>query len=135
MPSASSPPSVLIVDDDPLIRAVLQAALEAHGHRSAAVADPDEPHGLADPDAVVLDATLPGRSLSESLDLLAHRDDGTPRPILVVSGALTPPAELAGTGVRYLAKPIPLAEFVAAVGALTGSGSRDGPREAGYRGI
>ena len=117
MQPSARPASVLIVDDDPLIRLTLAAALESRGYEASAVAAPAEGAG-ADADAVLLDALVPGCSLTESLALLRHRDDGRPRPILVMSGSPARPAELAGSDIPFLAKPIGLAEFFRAVEAL-----------------
>jgi DNA-binding response OmpR family regulator len=114
---------ILIVDDDPLIRTTLSAALVTRGYRATAIADPGAGPADADPDAVLLDATIPGYSLSECIALLGRRADGSDRPILVMSGSLTRPDELAGTGIAYLTKPIPLEEFFDAVEALVASTS------------
>jgi DNA-binding response OmpR family regulator len=109
---------ILIVDDDPLIRTTLSAALASHGYASASFSDPWTAAAVADGEAVLLDAGLPECSLSECLTLLTRRRDGSQRPILVMSGSLSRPAELAGTGIGYLTKPIPLQEFYDAVDAL-----------------
>jgi DNA-binding response OmpR family regulator len=115
--------TVLVVDDDPLIRLTLEAALTSHGYRVTSTADPRSAAPGEDPDVVVLDAHLPGCSLSECLSLLGSRADGRRRPILVMSGSLTRPAELAGTGIGYLTKPIPLTAFLDAVEGLAASTS------------
>jgi DNA-binding response OmpR family regulator len=114
---------ILIVDDDPLIRTTLSVALATRGYLTTAVADPRDSLAQTDPDAVLLDATIPGCSLSECLALLGRRSDGSARPILVMSGSLTRPDELAGTGIGYLTKPIPLEEFFDAVEELVASTS------------
>ncbi|WP_431219402.1 response regulator [Leifsonia xyli] len=131
--------SLLVVDDDPLIRLTFEAALAGHGYRVTTAGDlqaaAEAASAGADPDAVLLDATVPGCSLSESLDLLRRRPDGTLRPILVMSGSLTRPAELAGTGIGYLTKPIPLTELLDAVTELLASvaGTAADGAEAGRR--
>lgn len=123
MGAETSGADILVVDDDPLIRATLTAALSSRGYRATATDDPRTVSAQADPDAVVLDAVLPGCSLSECLGLLGHRSDGSRRPILVLSGSLTPPVELAGTGIGYLTKPIPLTALLDAVEGLVASTS------------
>ncbi|MFP3467015.1 response regulator transcription factor [Leifsonia sp. SIMBA_070] len=115
--------SILVVDDDPLIRLTVHAALESRGYRVSAAADPRDAASQGDPDAVLLDAIIPGCSLSESLQLVGGRRDGSPRPILVMSGSLTRPAELAGTGIGYLTKPFPLTALLDAVEGLVASTS------------
>lgn len=114
---------VLVVDDDPLIRLTVEAALTSHGYRVTATGDPRTSSGDPEADLVLLDAVIPGCSLSECLAMLARRDDGSARPILVMSGSLAPPAELAGTGIGYLAKPFPLTELLGAVDGLVASTS------------
>jgi len=133
MLSSPGTPVVMVVDDDPLIRATLTAALASHGVEAVSAPDLPAALGAGDADAVLLDAGLPGCSLSESLDRLGRRDDGTRRPILVMSGSAAPPGELTGTGVAYLAKPFPLAEFLHAVDALVSSAPEDGIRVEGGR--
>jgi DNA-binding response OmpR family regulator len=124
MVAETSGADILVVDDDPLIRATLTAALSSRGYRATSTDDPHAVSAEVDPDAVVLDAILPKCSLSECLALLGHRSDGSRRPILVLSGSLTPPVDLAGTGIGYLSKPIPLSVFLDAVAELVASTSR-----------
>ena len=114
---------VLVVDDDPLIRLTVEAALTSHGYRVTTTGDPQAASDGEEHDLVLLDAIIPGCSLSECLTLLGRRDDGSPRPILVMSGSLAPPTELAGTGIGYLAKPFPLTELLGAVEGLVASSS------------
>ncbi|MDR6972150.1 response regulator [Leifsonia shinshuensis] len=116
-------PTILVVDDDPLIRFTVEAALGAHGYRVTGWADPRTALDGADPDAVLLDAIIPGCSLSECLDLLGRRADGSARPILVMSGSLTRPVELAATGIGYLTKPFTLPALLEAVEGLVASTS------------
>jgi len=57
--------SILIVEDDPEVRDVLELLLEAEGHRTAAAADGKEAielvaHTDAQPDVVIIDFNLPG---------------------------------------------------------------------------
>lgn len=114
---------VLVVDDDPLIRLTVEAALSSHGYRVTATGDPRAASGAPEADVVLLDAIMPDCSLSECLTLLGRRLDGSARPILVMSGSLAPPTELAGTGIGYLTKPFPLTELLGAVDGLVASTS------------
>ncbi len=57
--------TVLIVDDDALLRASLESALTVMGYRVLTSASPDEAYSLltvTSPDAVLLDVRLPGMS-------------------------------------------------------------------------
>ena len=103
---ACIPPArrVLIADDDPAVRAVLIAALEAVGDDVDALADPaacDAYPGLGDFDVVILDA---GGGGLEALTRLRAR--GVDVPVLVASGDLVERPGDART--RCVLKPIPL---------------------------
>jgi CheY-like chemotaxis protein len=81
------PASVLVIDDDPDVRAFIVATLEEQGYRVSQAAD--GAHGLKEaarekPDLVILDFIMPGLSGAEVANrLLVNRDD---QPILFVSG-------------------------------------------------
>jgi DNA-binding response OmpR family regulator len=56
-------PTVLVVDDEPIVREVVVRYLEREGHRTLEAGDGDAARGMierADPDLVVLDVMLPG---------------------------------------------------------------------------
>ena len=69
---------ILIVDDDPTVLAIAQAALEQLGHRVKAQ---DEAFGTTDrilrekPDVVLMDVNLPGLSGARLVELAAERQD------------------------------------------------------------
>jgi len=79
--------SILVIDDDPDVRAFIVATLEEQGYRVREAAD--GAHGLKEaarekPDLVILDFIMPGLSGAEVANrLLAKRRD---QPILFVSG-------------------------------------------------
>jgi len=79
--------SILVIDDDPDVRAFIVATLEEQGYRVRQAAD--GAHGLKEatrekPDLVILDFIMPGLSGAEVANrLLAKRRD---QPILFVSG-------------------------------------------------
>ena len=123
MSTGESGLSIVVVDDDPLIRLTVDAALTRHGYRVTTSGDPRAAASAGDPDAALIDAIIPGYSLSECIGLLRRRADGSARPILVMSGSLTRPDELAGTGIGYLTKPIPLTVLLDAVEGLVASTS------------
>ena len=57
--------TVLVVDDEPIVRDVVGRYLERDGHRIIAAADGDEARGLIEreaPNLVVLDVMLPGKT-------------------------------------------------------------------------
>ncbi|MEA2552570.1 MAG: two-component system, NtrC family, response regulator AtoC, partial [Fimbriimonadaceae bacterium] len=83
--------SILIVDDEPNIRLVLQAAFEKAGYK-AFVAE-DAPSGLEsfeknDPDCVLTDVTMPGRSGYELLRDIMERKPDTPVVIMTAYGTI-----------------------------------------------
>jgi DNA-binding response OmpR family regulator len=81
------PASVLVIDDDPDVRAFIVATLEEQGYRVREAAD--GARGLKEaarekPDLVILDFIMPGLSGAEVANrLLVNRSD---QPILFVSG-------------------------------------------------
>jgi two-component system phosphate regulon response regulator PhoB len=83
----SSPPSVLVVDDDPALRLLARVNLELEGFEvveAATVDEADTAVRAARPDVVLLDVHL-GRE--ETHDLLARlRTDGI--PVALVTGSV-----------------------------------------------
>lgn len=117
--------SVLIADDDPLVRVVLQHAVETSGHSVAAVADGAELLArLADTayDLCIMDASMPGPDLGERL--ARARSERPDMQLIVLSGYAIPPCELGRDGVRYLRKPLELGSLRAALAALPGAEAR-----------
>jgi DNA-binding response OmpR family regulator len=113
-------PRVLLVEDDPDIREVMQAGLEQAGLAVTAVADGEQALAWATrrrPAAVVLDMLLPGMAGEEVAGRLRALP-GAP-PLLVVTAVADPRerAERAG-GLLYLRKPFQIAELVTAVRAV-----------------
>lgn len=110
------PRSILLVDDDDLVRRALDALLASGGHRVESA--PDGASALrslesgCEPDLVVLDLNMHGLDGAETLGRLrALRPD---LPVLIVSGFLDalPATFLEGQNrVRTLAKPFSLAQF------------------------
>lgn len=110
---------ILVVDDDPDIRAAMCLALRAEG----AVTDEAEDGSLAmhrlqhsGPEAVVLDMMLPGQS---GFSVLERARAMTPPPpvVMVTANHGHRHAELARSlgAAAYLVKPVPLERLVAAV--------------------
>lgn len=121
MTSPTVPVRVLIVDDEPPIRAVVRGFLEREGMVVAEAADGPaavEQAGSFGPDVVVLDIMLPG---FDGLEVL-RRIRATADPLVIFLTARTEEIDrivgLKVGGDDYLVKPFSPGELVARVGAL-----------------
>lgn len=87
---------VLVVDDDPDFRALLERALQSRGHtvetRDVAFGLVNRVAGFTEsgapaqrPDAVILDHMLPGLPGADSLEMLAKSSRAQDVPVLMVS--------------------------------------------------
>lgn len=110
--------SVLIADDDPLVRRVLRMALESQGYAVREAGDAQEVIAVAHDrhDLVVLDINMPGGTVHDTLGGL--RELHPDLPILVLSGESTPPDDLPATYSDYARKPIELDDLLARVRRL-----------------
>ncbi len=108
----SSKGSILIVDDEPNIRLVLQAAFEKAGY-VAFVAE-DAPSGLESfeknsPDCVLTDVTMPGRSGYEFLRDIMQLKPETPVIIMTAYGTIPQAIQAIRDGAyEYVTKPFDL---------------------------
>lgn len=115
---------ILIIDDEPEVRAVLREFLHAQGHTVAEAAD--GPSGLArweaeDFDLVLTDIAMPGMSGWEVAATLKRRSR---RPVGFITGWVSQidPAQLAASRVDFiLAKPFQLDEILRCVAAALAS--------------
>jgi DNA-binding response OmpR family regulator len=119
---------VLVVDDEPAIRSLLQVVLSAEGHD--VVATPDGATAIAQVkrkkfDVILLDVMMPEMS---GHDVLLHIRDmrfGHDVPVIMVTAVHTPEEviqELSEGAVDHIAKPFDIAVLLAAVNrALDGS--------------
>jgi len=117
--AADTSPSLLVVDDDSRVRAVVSWQLEAEGYAVREAADGNAAwQGILDdrPDLVVLDLSLPGLG---GLDLLRRlRDSGDQIPVVVLSGRSGEGDRILGLDLGaddYLVKPFSLGELAARV--------------------
>lgn len=118
--------AVLIVDDDGLVRMVLRMAIENLGHSVIDVASSDDlvtalkarSFGLC-----FMDASIPGSSIEQRLDLLDALAPAT--PVVIMSGYSARPDSVAERGLQFMTKPIGLDELTKAladIGGTLGSG-------------
>lgn len=117
---ASTTGLVLIVDDDPDIRAALRHILSDHGFL---VAEADSGHKAMqqveqhEPDVILLDLGLPDVS---GLDVLLELTQSRSTPVIVVSGRSGETDRVVGLDLGaddYISKPFPARELVARVNA------------------
>jgi len=120
--------TVLICEDDPNLRTLVRLAL---GDDYRYFEAPDGPSGLAlaertDPDLIVLDLMLPGRSGLDVLRELRGADEFTETRVIVISAwSDSDEAAIAAGADRFLAKPFDPDELRdAAVALLEDGGSR-----------
>jgi DNA-binding response OmpR family regulator len=112
---------VLVVDDDPSIRLLLELHLRASGHHVRQVATVQEAllcSAERRPDLLLLDVHLAGQRGERLIELL-DRGLGRPHRVCLVSGIPEPQLAVlaASNGVSYLTKPfdpVELSEVVAA---------------------
>jgi two-component system nitrogen regulation response regulator GlnG len=117
-----SVPTILIADDDALIRLVLERALRARGYAVTATStrhDCFAEFSNSRFDLAILDAHMPGPSLEESLALMSETRP-LPRTI-IMSGDLERPSWLRAE-FSYISKPFDLSTFLETVAAYLDGG-------------
>jgi two-component system, OmpR family, response regulator MprA len=114
---------VLVVDDDPPLRRMLERTLAAEGYEVSVAADGGAALAEAErsaPDVIVLDVAMPavdGLAVARRL-----RDKGDSTPILMLTARDAVPDRVAGLEAGaddYLVKPFAVEELVARLRALT----------------
>lgn len=111
--------TVLVADDDALVRGVLRMALARLGHEVREAVDATETVAIAReslPRLVILDINMPGGSVHSTLDALREIDPSV--TVLVLSGEPQPPAGVVGPLCAFARKPIELDELASHVGHL-----------------
>ncbi|HVE86489.1 MAG TPA: response regulator [Myxococcales bacterium] len=125
--------TVLVVEDDPILRSQLQEWLEEEGRFNVILAP--SARGALDqlaatrPDLVVLDLVLPDRSGYEVCEHIRKEPRTREVPVLAVSARQTPShraqAEEAGASL-YMAKPLAKRELLKNVRALLPGAGEEG---------
>lgn len=128
---------LLVVDDDPGIRELLQDYLSHRGFSVTVAADGDAMHDAlarSDYDLVILDVLLPGGSGFELLKVLRTTSD---LPVILLTGVDDDEDRVAGLELGaddYVTKPVKLRELLARVNAvLRRSGTPPASAEASRR--
>ena len=116
--SESSPPTMLLVDDDDVFRERLVRAMEQRGFEVRSAASADEAVRLArddSPELAVVDLRMPGRSGLELVRDLKEIDPATKVVVLTGYGSIATATEAMRLGAtHYLPKPADADEVLAA---------------------
>jgi two-component system, OmpR family, phosphate regulon response regulator PhoB len=97
---------IVVADDDPVFRTLLQMKLEAEGHRVTVACDGDEALLLANtdpPELLVLDVAMPGMDGLEVTRRLRAQPETKALPIVLLTGRDADPDIVAGwqSGANY----------------------------------
>lgn len=120
-----SAPRVLVVEDDPNVRGLLQTLLEVEGYTVLTASDGMDGLGqatTASPALVLLDLVMPDLGGARVLERLHDDPVLSQIPVIVVTGhedALPDVRAVLGADNVFL-KPFAVAELLARVGAVTG---------------
>jgi CheY-like chemotaxis protein len=116
---ASSQPTVLIVDDDPIVRMIAVDLIEASGFLTVEANNADEAIAIlesrSDIGSLVTDVAMPGSMDGIGLALAVH-ERWAPMRIVVVSGAVWPSRADLPPRSRFLQKPYTADALVASLG-------------------
>src|SRR5678816_2816847 len=106
---SAPPPSILIVDDDAMLRARLAAAFRERGFEAHAAGDHDSAIELANkesPEYALVDLRLPGRSGLEIVRALRAIDPETKVVVLTGYGSIATAMDAVRLGAtNYISKP------------------------------
>jgi len=109
-------PVVLVVEDRPGVRHLLEVALTQEGLRVVAVGDADDALAAAvamPPDLVLLDLLLPGNPSASFLRALRQLPSGAETPVIVLSGLDGGLAASRAAGAQdFIAKPFDLRDLL-----------------------
>ncbi|MEX1077654.1 MAG: response regulator [Homoserinimonas sp.] len=104
--------SVLIADDDSLVRMVLRMGIENLGHQAVSVGTFEELGTALSEQAFalcIMDVSMPCSSLEDRLDQTSRL--APEMPVMVLSGYSEAPETVREQGLRFLSKPISLDEL------------------------
>jgi CheY-like chemotaxis protein len=121
-PLAERYPTVLVADDDELLRFVVRAALESDGVQVIEAGSGAEVLDIVNAeniDAVIIDANMPGWSVAESLDALRPHAEATGLAVVVISGAPVDLDNYPSFVLSCLHKPFALETLKTLVGSIT----------------
>lgn len=113
---SGSGPAVLVIDDEPGIRALLRTSLGAEGYR--VIESTSGPRGAIDagshkPDVVIVDLGLPGM---DGVDVIRHIRRWSPMPIIVLSARTQEHSKVEALDAGaddYVTKPFAMRELLA----------------------
>jgi CheY-like chemotaxis protein len=108
--------TILVVDDEPVVRKFIRTILNRHGYKTLEASDGEAALECASQhacDVVVSDFTMPGMSGGELIAELRKRQ--YPAQYLLISAQMP---ENAGTGMTFLAKPFTPAQLMGAIERL-----------------
>lgn len=123
---------ILIVEDEPPVRELLERTLEGEGYRCASCGDLRSALRrlrLDLPDLLLLDRVLPG---GDGLDVLRRLREVSDLPVLLLTSLKSEDDKVEGLEAGaddYLAKPFGLRELLARVRALLRRGQREEPAD------
>ena len=114
-------PSVLVVEDEVLVRMLIAESLRDDGCRVMEAASADEAvqllRAIATPDVLVTDVKLPGGM--DGMQLAAHIRAAQPRMKVIVTSGHASPESACDVADAFLAKPFELRQLVGRVRTLT----------------
>jgi signal transduction histidine kinase len=110
--TASPPAQILIVDDDPIVRALMRATLQVDGHEVIEAEDGDEAYAFCEkrqPDLLVADVVMPRMDGFALCSALRRRSQSAYLPVLMATGlddipSITRAYEVGATD--FISKPI-----------------------------
>ena len=120
--------TVLVVDDEPVLRALVREILQDEGYAVIDAADGRSMLELLQgvhPDLVLMDVMMPGVDGREAYQVLRSRTDLPDLPVVMMSAAVLP-SKLDPSIAAFLRKPFDLTELIELVARLIGSPDEDG---------
>ena len=132
MPALASVPTVLLLDDDPAIRASLHFSLELEGFQVDSFAAGETLLAMAELPAqacLVLDYRLPGVDGLKVLDELRHRGVSLPAVIMTSNPTRNLRRRVAEAGAMLIEKPLLCDALSASIRSLMDRCKRDTPAD------